>query len=63
MNLHFVPAVKMVVEGDTWFQTFGQFIGFHFLDLNPDSYDLDKMKFDLDVSTKVRFKWPGLALI
>ena len=53
----------MVVEGDTWFQTFGQFICFHFLDLNPDSYDLDKMKFDLDVSTKVRFKWPGLALI
>ena len=33
-----------------------QFTGAHFLDLNPNSFDnLNKMKLDLDVSTKVKF--------
>ena len=33
----------------------GQFTGFHFTDLNPYSYDINNMKLDLSVSTKVKF--------
>ena len=36
-----------------------QFIGVHFLDLNPNSYDTINMKFNLHVSIKVKFKFAG----
>ena len=40
-------------------QTLDQFTGMHFLDLNPNSYDINTMKLDLNVPTKVKFKWSG----
>ena len=55
MNLQFESADK----DETWCETLGQFIDLHFPDLNPNYFDLNNMKFDLDVSTKVKFKWPG----
>ena len=33
----------------------GQFTGVHFPDLHPNSYDINNMKFDLNVYTKVGF--------
>ena len=51
MNLHFVPADKVVVKDGTWCQTLGKFIDVHFTDLNPNSYDIVNLKFDLDIST------------
>ena len=59
MDLHFVPAEKMVVKDDIWGQILGKFIGAHFSDLNPNFYDMNDMKFGLDVSTKVKFERPG----
>ena len=32
---------------------FGQFTGVHFADLNLNSYNINNMKLDLNVSTKV----------
>ena len=64
MNLHFVPADKVVVKDDTWCQTLGKFIDVHFTDLNPNSYDMINLKFDLDISTNnlgldvsIKLKW------
>ena len=51
MNLHFVSADEVVVKDETWCQTLGH--------LNPKSCDINKMKFDSDVSDKVKFKWSG----
>ena len=32
-----------------------QYTGVHFADLNPNSYDINNMKFDLTSCTKVKF--------
>ena len=61
MNLQFVPANKVEVKDETWCQTLGQFSGVYFPDLNSNSYYRNNKKFDLDVSTKVKFEVsPGL---
>ena len=44
MNLHFVPADKLPVKDDTWCQTLGQFIGVHYLNLNPNKQFQKKPK-------------------
>ena len=36
-------------------QLLSQFVGVDFPDLNPSSYVINNMKFDLNVSTKVKF--------
>ena len=41
------------MEDDNWCQTLGWFTGVHFPDINP--YDINNMKFDLNVSIMVRF--------
>ena len=48
------------MKDDNWCQTLGQFNGVHFPDLNPNSYDKNNMKLDLNVSTEVKFKLPGV---
>ena len=42
-----------------WCQTLGQFAGVYFSNLDLITYDINDMKFDLNVSTKVKFKTPG----
>ena len=48
MNCNLVPADKVAVKYDTWYQTLGKFIG----DVNSNSYDINNLKYILDVSTK-----------
>ena len=47
INLLVIPTEKVVVKSNTECQTLGQFISAHFPDLNPNSYDINNMKFDL----------------
>ena len=55
MNLQFAPPYKEVMKDDNWCQVLGQFTGVHFPDIIPNSYDINNMKFDLNVSTNVKF--------
>ena len=59
MDLHFVPAGKVVVKDDTRCEILGQFTGAHFPDLQSKPYNIKNIKFDSDVSAKIKFKWPG----
>ena len=49
----------MIVKNDTSYQTPGQFIGAHFADLIPNSYEINNTKFGLDLSTKDKSDSPG----
>ena len=42
------------MKDDYWCQTLGQFTGVDFPDLKPDSFNVNSMKFDLNVSIKVK---------
>ena len=53
MNFQYVPLDIVVMEDDNWCQTLGWFTGVHFPEINP--YDINNMKFDLNVSIMVRF--------
>ena len=44
----------MVIEYENWCQTPSQVTGIHFLEVNPNSYDISNMKLDLNISTKVK---------
>ena len=56
MDLHFVPAGKVVVKDDTRCEILDQFTGAHFPDLQSKPYNIKNMKFDSDVSAKIKFK-------
>ena len=56
MNLQFASADKVVMKDGNWCQTLGQFTGVHFPDLNSIFYEINNMKFHLDIFTKVKFK-------
>ena len=54
MNFQFAPAHNVVMEDDNSCQNF--LTGVHFPDLNSNSYNnVNNMKLDLSVSTKVKF--------
>ena len=57
MNLQFVPVEKVAVKDDTWCQTLGQLISVNFPDINPSSYDINNIKFDLNAPDNAKFKW------
>ena len=42
------------MKDDYWHQTLDQFTGVHFPDLKPDFLNVNSMKFDLNVSLKVK---------
>ena len=62
MNLQFAPAGKVVMKDGNSCQILDQFSGVHFLDLNSNFYDTNNMKFDLNVSTIIRFIANDLGL-
>ena len=55
MEFEIVSPQKVVMKDDNWCQTLGQFTSVHFSDLNSDSYDINNMVFELNISTKVNF--------
>ena len=55
MNLQFAPADKVVMKDGNQCQKLSQFTGVHFLNLNPNSYDINNMKLNLSISTIVKF--------
>ena len=44
------------MKDKNWCEAFGKFTGVRFPDLNPISFDVRKIKFDLNVSRKVKSK-------
>ena len=62
VNLQFAPAEKVLLKIDDWCQTLGQFTGVHFLDLNSNSNDINNVKLNLNVSTKIKFNGQGLSV-
>ena len=56
MDLHFVPAGKVVVKDHTRCEILDQFTGAHFPDLQSKPYNIKNIKFDSDVSAKIKFK-------
>ena len=44
----------MVMKDGNWCQTLDQFTGVHFSDLKSNSRDIRYMKFDSNVSTKIK---------
>lgn len=62
MNLLLAPPDKVAMKDNMWCQTLGQFTGAYISDLNPNSSDISNMKFDLIISTKVRFISSGQGI-
>ena len=62
MSLQFVPADKVGVKDDTCCQTLNQLIGVHFSDLNPNSYDMNNMKFNYMSQPRPNLNDQGLSL-
>ena len=56
VNLKLALVNKVVMKDKNWCEAFGKFTGVRFPDLNPISFDIRKIKFDLNVSRKVKSK-------
>ena len=59
LNLQFAPPDNVVLQDDNWCQTLVLITGKHFCDIKSNSYDINNMKFDSNVSIKIIFKTLG----
>ena len=53
------PGDKVAMKVDNRCPVFGQFTGAHFSDTNKNSYDINNIKFVLNIFTRVKHKRPG----